>query len=448
MNAEAMLLDDEGMRNFIINGYTVVRMDFPPEFHEAIYQKTSKLFAEDGNPGNDLTRKVPEVLQVWEHPSVRGALASILGPNYLMHPHRHCHQNLPGTDEQDFHLDSYEADENVRHHRCRWVLAMYYPQDVTLDMGPTALLKGSHYLNEQPDRSPEAALPFLGEAGSVMIIHYEAWHRAMSNQSVRQRFMMKFLFFRAEEPSRPSWDCQESFESNGEPGSQELYDSVWNWNCGNDVAHRENASKADINEWLEELNNSTESTRLAAAYKLGRSGAAAMPGLMDTLRSESAAKCQSNLERRHTNASQLYSTYALSAIGSPAVPNLVEALEEPDWWVRSAAADTLGDIGFASEMAVQKLTDCLCDPSEWVRRNAAEALGTIGSSAQPAIPELMKAMDDENRYVRLNALLSLVRIERPARSCIPALEKALSHEEYYIRGLTVDALKRAGIEVQ
>ena len=34
------------------------------------------------------------------------------------------------------HQDSYENDQNVRHHRTRWTMAFYYPQDVSLDMGP------------------------------------------------------------------------------------------------------------------------------------------------------------------------------------------------------------------------------------------------------------------------------------------------------------------------
>ena len=37
------------------------------------------------------------------------------------------------------HQDSYENDQNVRHHRTRWAMAFYYPQDVPRELGPTAV---------------------------------------------------------------------------------------------------------------------------------------------------------------------------------------------------------------------------------------------------------------------------------------------------------------------
>ena len=72
-------------------------------------------------------------------------MTSVLGPNYVMHPHRYCHLNRQGSEGQNFHKDSYEGDEQVKHHRCRWTMALYYPHDVTEDMGPTAVLPATQY---------------------------------------------------------------------------------------------------------------------------------------------------------------------------------------------------------------------------------------------------------------------------------------------------------------
>ena len=36
-------------------------------------------------------------------------------------------------------------------------------------------------------------------AGTVVITHYEIWHRATANRSTRTRYMLKFLFARTQE---------------------------------------------------------------------------------------------------------------------------------------------------------------------------------------------------------------------------------------------------------
>jgi hypothetical protein len=112
------LLDDKGMRHFIINGYVKVQTDFPDSFHEKIYRRIEEMFENVGNLGNNILPLVPEIQAVFSHPVVHGVLTSVLGPNYVMHPHRYCHLNRPGSDGQNFHKDTYEGDEQVRRHRC------------------------------------------------------------------------------------------------------------------------------------------------------------------------------------------------------------------------------------------------------------------------------------------------------------------------------------------
>ena len=45
------------------------------------------------------------------HPAVKGALTSILGPEYMIHPHRHCHLTKAKEPGQNNHQDSYGDDE-------------------------------------------------------------------------------------------------------------------------------------------------------------------------------------------------------------------------------------------------------------------------------------------------------------------------------------------------
>src|SRR5437867_3697159 len=116
MTERIRLLSAEQMRDFIVNGYVTVQTDFPAEFHAKIYQQAETIFATTGNPLNEIYPKIPELGELFAHPAVRGVLTSLLGLGYIMHPHRHCHLNPPGKAAQRPHKDSYEDDENVRHH--------------------------------------------------------------------------------------------------------------------------------------------------------------------------------------------------------------------------------------------------------------------------------------------------------------------------------------------
>ena len=84
----------------------MLKTDFSAEFHEKLMEKLNDVYEEEGNPGNNLLPRVPELQKVFNHPAVDGALQSVIGQNYLMHTHRHGHFNAdphPGG----WHKDSY-----------------------------------------------------------------------------------------------------------------------------------------------------------------------------------------------------------------------------------------------------------------------------------------------------------------------------------------------------
>jgi ectoine hydroxylase-related dioxygenase (phytanoyl-CoA dioxygenase family) len=123
-----------------------------------------------------------------------------------MNGHRHCHVNRPGTRSQSWHQDG----TNQRHHQLRTVLAMYYPQEVTPDLGPTVILPGTHFRNAPTDRMATYAnfreqVVLTVPAGTVAITHYDIWHAASANRGERTRYMLKFLFSRGSESTGPSW---------------------------------------------------------------------------------------------------------------------------------------------------------------------------------------------------------------------------------------------------
>ncbi|MDA0337314.1 MAG: phytanoyl-CoA dioxygenase family protein, partial [bacterium] len=187
-------LDAAARAQFVRDGHIVVRTGLPREFHEATCNRIETVFERDGNEGNNILPRVPELQQVYNDPAVAGALQSLLGPGYIMNPHRHCHLNPPGSKGQTWHKDCYVYDHNLRHPRFHWVLAFYYPQDTTAAMGPTGVMPGQHWYRTISDADPAQATEreqaLVGAAGTVSIVHFDAWHRATPNSSERKRYML------------------------------------------------------------------------------------------------------------------------------------------------------------------------------------------------------------------------------------------------------------------
>ena len=436
MNKPTLQLTDEEMRDFIINGYVKVKTDFPPGFHENVYEQLEAMFEQTGNLGNNVLPLIPEIQEVFDHPVVHGAMQGVLGSDYVMHSHRYCHYNPEGSDGQGFHKDTYEGDEQIRRHRCRWTMAFYYPQDVTEDMGPTAVLPGSQYYETGESAHEQPDLSLCGEAGTVAIVHYDLWHRATPNRSDKKRYMLKFLFSRLGEPQAPSWNSDTAdWHNDKEPDHPEMWESLWDWYYGKQNGTTNGASHAEVDTLIDALDSDNERSRLNAAYRLGRVGAAAMPTLKQALHGTS-------------DAIRNYAGYALSLTGAPAVPTLIDALQATDDSVRATAAYALADMGKTAQEAIPALTRAVQDSSEWVRRHATEGLGLIGQQISEdidlseTVEVLTNGLQDDYYWIRDNAARALAKLGTRAEPAIPTLVAQLEDENRYVRFHAALALKQ------
>ena len=461
-------LTDAQMRDFIVNGHITIKADLPRSFHETIYRKTQELTAKEGNLGNNILPRVPELQAVFEDPAVRGAFTSILGENYVMHSHRHPHQNRPHSDGQGFHKDSYWGYQKVRHHCPRWAMAFYYPQDSPVEIGPSAVLPGTQYYSTRITEDNDGELALNGEAGTIAIIHFDLWHRAMANQTDKTRYMMKFQFTRMDPPQAPEWNVTDphwKLEDNDPaiPVHQGAWRHIWNWVAGESNGHStqpvngnlakhiaalnddeasvrshaadelsmfgESAAEA-IPVLIQALQDGYEPVRLNAAYALGTIGASAVPQLIETLGDENGS-------------TRRMAAYALAAVGAPAVPALSEALQHTEDAVRIEASYALAQIGNAAEPAIPALMERTKDECVEVRRYLAEALGELGATAAPAVPHLIDIVaDDDDKQARFEAALALAQIGPAASDAVPVLAKALWDEDRYVRDNAIHALKR------
>lgn len=492
------LLTDAQIQRFLVDGYLTVEATFPTPVHQEIYQRLEEVFEKEKNPGNNILPRVTQLQQVLDHPAVQGALTSLLGPDYLMHSHRHCHLNPPGSKGQQWHKDNYVFDEILRQPRPRWVFAFYYPQDVTADMGPTSIIPGHHYYHylsdADPARTVETALPLCGPAGTVALVHYDAWHRAAANQSEKKRYMLKFLFERMAEPHAPTWDNQVAdWQPIAGDHHRAVNATVWHWLAGhqatsgngsslngkgkevavahdavarlttaltataaatrtqaaNELAHLGAAALPAAPQLLAALRDPAEAVRLNAAHALGALGEPMIPALITALTAEAIALADEISAKmpgnpRGSNPPACFAAQSLAAIGQPAVAPLLSLLQHDHWCVRAMAADTLGNLGPLAQAATDAVAALLDDEHPRVRRHAAEALGRFGPGAATALPALIAHVRDPDMRVRYNAALALAKIGAPDDNAIPPLVETLADEDRYVRYFAGVALRRLG----
>jgi HEAT repeat protein len=206
-----ILFDDRQMMEFVREGYVMFHLaDLPKSYHEGVMQTLDKAFEKGGNPGNNMLPMCPQLTTMLNHPLVRGALQSILGPDYWVHMHRHPHfrdnidEGEPGK-VHHLHKDSmtnsrFAVDAKRRQHRTRMCMLIYFPQvsalsrishmfarenrrtcnsywvmqDTPVELGPTAIMPRSHYLLHAPDGGDPLvpyqqieAVPLAGPAGTL-----------------------------------------------------------------------------------------------------------------------------------------------------------------------------------------------------------------------------------------------------------------------------------------
>ena len=471
---ESNLFSDEQMRDFIVNGYVTVKTGLPRSVHETIYRKTQETTETEGNLGNNILPRVPELQAVFEDPAVRGAFTSILGENYVMHSHRHPHRNGPHSGGQGFHKDSYWGHEKVRHHRPRWAMAFYYPQDTPVEIGPSAVLSGTQYYSHRITEDNDGEIALSGEAGTVSIIHFDLWHRAMANQTDKTRYMMKFQFIRLDEPQQPEWNVEDSewnsqgFDENVNPSAKKhenAWRQIWQWMTGGTNGYVAQQTNGNLTQYIEALSDENPDVRSDAADSLGMLGEAAADSvemLSEALRDDyepvrlNAAYALGSIGEPAVSAlieklsdekasARRLASYGLASVGATAVPALCEMMDHENEAVRVEATYALAQIGSGAEPAVEALINQANDSKVEVRRYMPEALGSIGPSASPAVPTLIDMLaNDEDVQVRFEAALALAQIGPASSDAIPVLKTALSDRNRYVRDNAIHALKRIG----
>jgi ectoine hydroxylase-related dioxygenase (phytanoyl-CoA dioxygenase family) len=205
VDVHAPLLDDIDIVDFLVHGFRLLHLDLPTGLNETI---ANKLDAMSANPGDGIADddQVPELLEVIRHPLVAANLTSLAGSDYELMPHRHWHCKEPDTPSMAWHQDG----KNTRDPGLNRLLGLYYPTEITAQMGPTMIVPGTHFRNAPTDRmraysNIKGQVPLVVPAGTFAITHYDLWHGTAANKSAQRRHMIKFLFSRTQPNQGPTW---------------------------------------------------------------------------------------------------------------------------------------------------------------------------------------------------------------------------------------------------
>lgn len=447
---EPIPLTNEQLRQFIASGYLPLQSSLPPTYHRLIFERFDEIHQSHGHFGNNLLPLVPELGELFEDPVVKGALQTVLGTEYSMHPHRALHANPPGSPEQGFHKDSYWGYvRRVRNHRPWWVMIMYFPQSTPLKKGPTAVMRGSHHLNQQPNPYCKPA-SISGKAGSLVLIHYDIWHRKMLNQTDMHRYMFKFEFTRLSVPTQSDRGPWEPTARLPKPDLTPVWESVWNWLTKRPPL-RVKPAQRPLKPLVDELDSPDEWRGIRAGYELANHGKAAVPLLLESLGSNVAGY---NEARRYSDNGMLWrddaiarnAAHGLVSVGRAAIPGLLDVLANGVDRARKHAAFALGEIG--DKEATAGLSKALNDDEVHVRVAAIEALGMLEPSAA-GLCAMTSALQDPASEVRFDAALSIMRMTSRTNNalksrCIAPLGTALYDTNRYVSGYAAEALERIG----
>ena len=393
-------MTDVELCRFLDLGYHVIDSgDIPESTHDRLFEAARDIHqrrSELSNPlasldavADNLHVQIPLLNDVLESGSLDSAISTVLGPSYYRYGHSFVHRS--GSYDQTYHKDSplpWGTRGGLRSHRSNWAMVFYYPQAVSVDMGPTEILPGTQYWNvnregtgrtEGEDRfdgtlSPETmngmseaerrihfekqvqqfdrnVTPFRLELpkGSLILVHFDLFHRGTRSVSDEERFMYKFWYARTTEPwvsKRRSISYQAC-----DPRRQSLIAKNAAW-LGLDI---QNAVESYEKESVEQ-----EADRMAQLHANVES---------DIISVVDACLQDDEANRR-------CSMYALAGHDTASISVATELLTRTTKQARCCAAFLLGELQEPGDLDIDSLLKLVADDSDTdVRMTATNALG-------------------------------------------------------------------------
>ena len=492
-------LCDEELRTFICDGILVIDSDISSEVHQQIFDKIQWNNNHEFNMGNNVLPRVPELQQVLDSPRIHGALESVLGSDYILHPHRFMHASEPVDEEtrttdlvgsehapkmgegssgsSAWHQDSQSPLSRARYHVPRFAMILYFPQDTPLERGPTRVIPGTQL--QAGLLGSDSQYAFVCDhvkAGTCFLIAFDIAHAAFPNKTEMSRYMFKFVFMRAHNPSGPSWDgglvpWSEPQARRGRYCHKRAWNYIWDWMRG-ERCNSLPATNPDIEALINNLNGNDPELALNAVYELAGIGSKAIDPLVKSLLKYSGQELRpyrkdikeisEAFHPREWNEGAYAlqdEAYALGAMGEPALDALIKLLKCDDKWIKINAAFALGEIGKPAAPAIPILIKQLEDDHHQVVRAILDALACIGGNVRAALPMIRKLLTTSNpawqevpvgrgwtgeNQLRMNAMLLLLTSDIAASEIEDLLVSTFQDPNGYVPALAIEALSQDG----
>ena len=411
--------------------------------HQSILDKERAAFraGERVGPGN-----VPEILELLAAPGLVEACDQLVGEDWAIVPYTHNTPFLSGAVDQHWHKDDSGPfnGRKQRHHHAVQIEMLYYPQDVRVDMGPTATVPYSQYctfnheenhdsfagadhldfayhisgMELKPISGPKSEYPIediiAGQTahdvrmrkavldldwpvnepfevgplrqGSVVLYSHNLIHRGNHRRDDWQtwkhnpRFMWRFWLFRTHEPK-----------------TSVLMAPAWQGQDDLTGVNRDEATDDLLAIWRYQdrwLRGHARDAKAvsgdpdALARQLRVPGESAEPQRVGgayrlaALQPEVALPILREALWHERENVRRAATYGLVAVGGAATAVFLEATQASLRWVRKAGAFGLGEAGELSTESVAALRNRLLeDASVYVRSVAASAFGCLARRA-------------------------------------------------------------------
>lgn len=197
MTTSKTLLTSVEVARFVAHGYLRFDAVVPPEMNaRAIDVLEAGIPAVPyGTPLSTAFSRGSFARALVELPAVAGALDSLVGPEptidhhavHVREPREGHAQPLHGDAIIDVRPDAFD------------VQLMYYPQEVTAEMGGTLIVPGSHLrrINESDTgryQNLRGQTRLTCPAGTVTLLHHGIWHGGRRNEGDARRYMFKIRF--------------------------------------------------------------------------------------------------------------------------------------------------------------------------------------------------------------------------------------------------------------
>lgn len=200
-------LNDSQVWEFCKQGFLMLEGVVPNEVNSRVYG----FIEAHGGQHSSLLKEDWFVENVFLNLQAAGAVRSLLGNNFALPIGMANHRVVCPAPAQNWHKDGGSRHGPELNH----LQVFYYPQDCALEMGPTEVLPGSHFLFSLQSwmghyGSIRGGVKTAASAGSIFITAYPIWHRRSASTAKGLRNMLKYCYWRML-PSQRDWILEADF---------------------------------------------------------------------------------------------------------------------------------------------------------------------------------------------------------------------------------------------